>query len=467
MKITVPVLCVLALAPASVFAQEIAENVPDAAAKLAPKITTALRDTNPSGRMLAAVLPFGDQNGQVTAALGVLPRQIQGQLIEELSVSLVSAGLPHIKLFDVDALDSHLDAKSGTLASVSIRDPATARQKLNAVGLQVGILGSISKFDNKTALIRVLVLLPATEFTIQVEVAGWTLEDDVLDDSIVPPIPSNDGPGSATARRRVTISFEGLSRSSNRWVPLPLERPKNGTGPYRTALILRVNRREFANQPYRIIAANHGIPQTRLSLGWTPGNDDKDRVFATAVYVDGVSTFKRNKGTGGVRKWKRDIRHPAYVSKNILTAPGRKFLPKSGGDERRFDEGMLDNASGDGHSRWTIKGFQIGSRFAEQFVFGSASNSIAAGLSQNVSQVGLISAFVYAEKLKSDNRGRIFENKGIGTEPKAEVPSPIFQVKVKDWHPEPVDVWHVLYRYDDDPNCPPEDECEPYLPFTP
>ena len=178
--------------------------------------------------------------------------------------------------------------------------------------------------------------------------------------------------------------------------------------------------------------------------------------------------------------WKRDLRHSAYVGKHVLTANDRVFIETDGYDDERFTDSKIYYVSDpslrrlqlppEGHSFWNVKGFQRGSDDAAQFLFGTSAHSVGVGAGQNVNQIGLISAFFYAEKLADDVPVEACYTRSLpggGIQVGPTIPSPVTKVGVKNYYQYPAEVWHIQYVYEDDPDKPDDDVLEPFQPFQP
>lgn len=397
-----------------------------------------------SAQILLAVFKFGDDHDEVSRKLGMAPTQLQGHIIQELERKFKAdtALGNRFSVLDVDALDQRISNS----VSVRFNDPAFTRVKLSQKGIGACLLGTLIENQAGGYTCTVKVVLPG-------EVSS-PIQLDIRKTGIEPFTPTG---GSTKLSGRFNVELFAQAKGSSTFQELELRQAKDQSGEFRNALLVSIDRAKYFGQPFQIRLTNFkdksvAIPKADV----VAGNNDKDRVFGAAVFLDGVSSAYIQDGS----TWRKDIRHPAYVGKHLLTADDKKFVPNSTlPANSRFGKAELVSVSppNDGHSTWLIEGFQK-DQLAAQFLFGSAAQSVGAGMGQNVNQIGLISVYFYAEVMDDDQaQARAYagvpEDIGIISGP--DMPSPVTIAYVKDYYPFPAEVWHIQYMYSDDPENPP------------
>lgn len=418
-----------------------AKNLKDAGKFLGEKVGDylATADTGQT-QLLVATFRFGDEADNVSSLLGMAPTQLQGHIIESLQKTLAANSLGgRFSVLDVDQLDQ----QTGGSVLVKISNPATTRVRLSNKNIGVGVVGTILKQPSGDYLCSARVITPFdVSAPIEVKVSGPAV--DLF-------TPQKD----LKISGRFNVEIFATERNTNNRQKLQLRRANNQSGPFRNALYLQVDRTKYFGQPFEVRLTNNKAKSFTLPIAdGTPGPNDKDRVFGAAVYLDGVSSMfiETSKNSG---LWRKDIRHPAYVGKHILTADNRKFVVGQD-DTARFFKGKLVNATPPGHSVWRVQGFQKGDSTAASFLLGTAAQSVGTGMGQNVNQIGLISVFFYAEHMSDDMvpSNYIARDADIGTIAGPDIPSVVTEVGVKDYYPYPAEVWHIQYVYSDDPDVP-------------
>jgi hypothetical protein len=169
------------------------------------------------------------------------------------------------------------------------------------------------------------------------------------------------------------------------------------------------------------------------------------RLFGVVLTIDGVNSFYEDLGDGIA---KPVIVHPRIASKWVLSPPGHQIVPAN--NSSGYD---LVRVNGSGHSIIDIQGFQEDGKYARAFTFAPASQSIAAEKVGISDEIGVITAYFYAEKLPGDGvqYAREDSDPRMGTAAGRQVLQPVFRINPK-WHKEPVHTIKVFYRSPDE--CP-------------
>lgn len=434
------VLLLSTLTTASVRADDVIPGHLEDAAKALIKSVGPYLDTNGNSQLkqLIATFPFGDAQNQIGRDLGNAPSQLQSHMVSELEDYVESKGLgSKFSVLDKDELDV---ATGGSIA-VRFDNATSTRSALGSKGIAIAILGTLQKRSDGDFEItcEVVTQTASSKFTVKVGGGGVT-----------PQTPS----GSSGRSGRLIVDIYGKPKNSSNFQKIQFQETQDRGGSYRNVLFLEIDKQQYFGQPFEIHLINKQQPEISPQNNNIQGPPDKDRVFGAAVYLDGVASFlMKEDQPGGGFVWRRDCRHPAYVPKHVLTAANRAFV-KTNTDNDRFIKSDLLYATTPGHSIWRIRGFQKGEKTAKSFIFGTAAESIASGLDQNISQIGLISVHFYAERLPNDLQPAYAPASG-GILAGPEVPSPTIKVGIKDWYPVPIEVWHILYAYKGETSCPP------------
>ncbi|PHQ32497.1 hypothetical protein CEE69_25585 [Rhodopirellula bahusiensis] len=421
-------------------------NLQSAGTEIGAEIGEYLSSNNTgAAKLQIGVFRFGDASGIVSAEMGIAPTQLQGHIMESLTRHVKTNNLAHrFAVLDID----ELDITTGGSVAVKYSDPAFTRIKLSNKGIGIGVIGTLQRRPDGDFDCKVKVITPNSVSNV--------FERIVSKAGVDPFTPSWDSKISG----RFSIKVMAKPIGSSNFEELTLRRAADQSGEFRNVIYMFVDRARFAGQPYQIHLRNNESKSFVLPNALRrPGPNDADRTFGVSLYVDGVSAiFQQQIGSTDFRK---DIRHPAYVSKFLLTPSTRKLTEKENADSARFKGFEYENASPPGHSHWKVKGFQK-DQTAASFVFGTAAHSVGAGSSQNVNQIGLISAFFYAEELESDvslepadilppSQVRARE---IGTIAGPDVQSQVSRGIIKNFYQFPAEVWHLKYLYDDDSTNP-------------
>lgn len=438
------------------------QDIDSAAANLAERITTKLVELAPSNRVerhRIAVVRFNGENYTYSVNFGNLGPIFQTALADSLRTTL--AGSPAAGRYTVPRPDTLIEEVVSGLnrgldpESLSDKNIAAARALLKSYNYQVGIVGRFltqSLPTTEPLSLTATVITPETHFTETVAIsprdandAGVTGKDDLPNERLSVEV---------YVKHQPHLS----DQATEAWTRLELRRIKS---PELKNNFLLVVPRQFKGYRYKLVLRNNG--STNLG-GKFSSNNDRDRMFLAAVMVDGASAFLReelNAQTGQI-EYLPDTRHFSRLPKRILTPPNTYIQEDRNNSNTRLAGGVLTNGGGIAdHSVANILGFQRGRNVADAFVFGEAKDSVGAGLIGSVNEIGLISVYFYPEyPLPGDAvELRLRDIEAIGTQRGPQVQSPIFTVTVQNVDTVPVSIWHILYRYDNDPNLP---DAEPF-----
>lgn len=478
-----------------------AANLPELADKFVSKIMASNLPTPASGKLRVGVFAFANKSGKYPKTdFGPLGQVIQGQVESSLRKSLgqsplagkysVLTAVPGLQdVFETANLDPQ-GIYSGTVTSV--------RSLLNSANIQVAIIGrfdfdsvtEISGNNARDAKVTVTVILPSTDFTVELTVQPLDILTQAGSGQISQPDPGSlTGTNSNGASPKYSVKMFWKSdenkpdSDASSWTSIPLEIATNPNSELYSVFFLKLTKATHKGKRYKIQLANKGVSQTFGDA--TDTLLDADRLVAAAVILDGVNSFYQDTGlidSSGNPVAGPVVRHPSLVTKWILTAPGRalqpspnnvvgypngrKWTPVNGtpamntsvgqdtegariglGVDQRLLNGNFISPGGLGGSVQDIRGFQKNSNFADAFVFGDAAGSIAEGVGIT-NDVGLIAVHFYEELLPIHTPSAP-SNSAAGTLPGQELKNTVFKVKVR-LEPNPTEVWRIFYRYEDE-----------------
>ncbi|QGJ71657.1 Hypothetical protein PBC10988_33640 [Planctomycetales bacterium 10988] len=461
-----------------VWSQEfnVSPNLPQAATQVAKKIAQKLKSHQPNvGHMGIAVLAFGDEKRKITAQMGNLSTVMQGEIIKSLKEAIKKEELDKFDVLRYSQIENVF--KGTSPLGLTDKDPSAAREVLEEIdGVDIAVVGHF-KFNGsdtsvlpKKLTISSTIVLPNTTEKVTHQVFTSDIKDLMGDGT---------DPDEFQLENRIVAEIYALPKgypllsSVENYTKLPLKLCKDHSSKFFGKLVLVIDKDKYEGRPYFIKLINTGEPFHPASA--EANNEpytipDKNRLFSVSAYVDGVSVFYNKVITAGVVTYEKDIRHPAYVSRPILTGKGQRY--SSNGSNPRLGEGTIVSTSGTDGSTWTVRGFiranltDPPSSTADLFLFGTAEDSIGAEFSTgNRSQIGLISLFTYTERLSSDQTFGAVAEPEAGTEPGPTIPFPLVKTSIQNYHQEIYEVLQIFYRYSDSDSLPmdPDD----LVPFEP
>ncbi|MES2793116.1 MAG: hypothetical protein V4719_26130 [Planctomycetota bacterium] len=454
------------------------------------------------------VFTFADRDGKYDKAeFGTLGQIAQGQLETALRPELSAAPGKYSMLTPSPGLKDAFDTANLDPQGIYSGGVDGARHILQSVNIQVGIIG---RFDFKTVKdlpalvlsgesvkVTVTVILPTTSKDFEVNVKASDLV------SLVGK-PTNNVPGlepSTAERFKVEFYLKKLGMTPDTdqdeatWEKLMLQVSTNPNSSFHNVYFL-VLKNELKGRRYKIRLINSGVPTTSGQAEFAALQ--KDQLVAAALLIDGVNSLYEDTGLTDPATSPPSpiigpvVRHPAVVSKWVLTSPGRKlssapahivkytppvrFLnpnetnqnlilasmqdgkgPKLGlGVEDRLLNGQLTPVSGAGGAIVDVRGFQTSDQFSNSFEFGDTKGSVAEGVGVT-NDVGMIAVHFYNEFFPFPTPV-ILSAGGAATHPGVRLTNPIFRVKFR-LSDNPSQVTRIFYRYEDE--VPPDLNLQP------
>jgi hypothetical protein len=175
---------------------------------------------------------------------------------------------------------------------------------------------------------------------------------------------------------------------------------------------------------------------------------ERNRLFGVALSVDGVNSIHQDLGDGEV---KPVIVPPHHARKWVLGPPGQRIVPAD------TPHGYaLRPEAGTAHSVIDVRGFQKDDQHALAFKFAPASQSVAAEKVGIVSEIGVITAHFFSEKLPGDVQavGAAMETPKLGAATGRQVLQPVFRIR-PEFYKDPAVTLRLFYRTSEDCPIPP------------
>ncbi len=436
-RILLAAVTALGLQAGSAFAQlETSASMAEELAQKAHKAILAKMDNNPQFRV--AVFAFGDAQNKVTVALGGESMNIQGELI--FNLRKLASG----KYFVLDkaGLAREFQGESIDPTSINPADPAETAKVLVKLGISAGLVGAmqvdsaqfVSNPPQGDQKMKVEATLIFDDGTYDQELPGEFDPDTVLSPGEVQPPGTNpSGETKPSGRFNVEILVDGQVQQLQQGTD-----PNNH--PQHHNVFFIVLPRSAKGKEVTIRLTNNAQPP----IGWRNVNPqaEQNRLFAVAVKVDGVNSIYQADGTyneDGTPHIGPVVLHPINCSKWVLTGPGKivRAAPDGGFVLDNIRPGEND------HSVRPIPGFQKGKDKADVFTLATARESIAetVGISN---ELGLIEAHFYPMRLDGD----VKILRAAGIKAGRRIRHDIHHVNL-DLYYNPVEVWRIFYRYED------------------
>jgi hypothetical protein len=196
---------------------------------------------------------------------------------------------------------------------------------------------------------------------------------------------------------------------------------------------------------YIVRLANRGIGQGDIGFSMTNPDPQLEakRLFGVALTIDGVNSFFEDVGDG---ERKPVVVHPRKATKWVLSPPGYRIAAAENPSGY-----VLAREQGAGHSIFDVQGFQTDNKTARSFTISPASLSVAAESAGITDEIGVISAYVYGEKLPGDQLTYASRESPapLGTTAGRQVHQPIVTIRPQ-FHKEPFLTIKIFYRSADE-----------------
>jgi hypothetical protein len=377
-----------------------------------------------------AVFPFGDTTGKITLSNHETATYVQATLNYQLGRQLGGLAKGRFTLLDKFGLAREFADAGVDPTSVSVRNPDVA-DTLAKVGIDAAVLGTINL--EKTRVEAVVAFADRR--------AGTT-----------PIKPSSnlgfDKEGSRTdfAQR---LGMELWLRTGDSYRRATIVTTRNPESPH-IGQLFAIIPRESTEAEFIIRLSNRGLPTQKdydLVFGMRHPDiaQERKRLFGVALSVDGVNSIFQDLGDGEA---KPAIVPPSQARRWVLGPPGHRIVPAD--NPHGY---VLRAEAGTGHSVIDVRGFQKDDQHALSFKLAPASQSVAAEKVGIVSEIGVITAHFFGEKLPGDQQrfGAIEATPKLGTSTGRQVLQPVFRIR-PDFYKDPTLTLRLFYRTSED--CP-------------
>jgi hypothetical protein len=440
----------LSIAPARGQEPEPGPDWADVAPAVAAQGAAAVREridqrfaANPNAKPFrVAVFPFGDATGKITQQNHDNLFQAQGAYTQALGSELAKVAKGKFLILDKFAVSREFRDSGIDPASVSAENPElpVALEKLS---IDVAILASVAYSDGGTPLVydddghRIK---PTLVF------AGKAGGDSIISTPPSQPLSVDSPVSTQVLNTRILIELWHKQGNSAKLIPI-VSTQNEGNGEQVNVWYAVIPAASEGTE-YVVRLVNRGMSRDPEAFNFYPiGNQDESlearRLFGIVLTVDGVNSFYEDLGDG-VRK--PVIVHPRNASKWILGPPGHRIVPASNPSGY-----SLVREQGTGHSIIDVLGFKTDDQNSRAFTFGPASQSIAAEKVGISDEIGIISAYVFGEKLPGDGPVAAVPQgtPRMGTSAGRQVHQPVFRINPK-FHKEPFATFKIFYRSSDE-----------------
>jgi hypothetical protein len=470
----------------------------DLAAKIGQELNKRAPKAGGGDKQRVAVFAFGNLEGRYPVELGDNGPMLRGALVDKLAEYLDRNAPGKFSVLYPEQVDEELTKGPADPVGISGKNLALSRKLLKQFNLQVGIVGTFllktlpprpdrrgmmelpsprvfvpdlkDDLDPRNVKIETRVILPDADFQMS---AAVNSEEVRRNGNGPQPAPS----GRLGVRFFAKIDEDKPDGDASAWKQIPLFLSKQEKTENLGYLVVP---RDYEGKRYKVVLTNRGKPALV-----SHNKQDGDRMFAASLFIDGANSFMRQDG----KTYRAVSGQPDKLPRWVLTPLGKRLEADKSGMQGRIEGGKLVAAKSRAtdHSQQHVRGFQQGRAQAGAFTFTEASASIAAPELWALKKIGTISVYFYREELTSDIEVRAPEaditlgsaGSSLGSPPPTakmskktdgiiagsappkpgtalgkEIKSKTTKVKVLNWSALPTEVWHILYRYEGDPEIP-------------
>ncbi len=377
-----------------------------------------------------AVFPFGDATGKITLTNHETALYVQATLNYQLGRQLGGLAKGKFTLLDKFGLAREFADAGVDPASVSVRNPALA-ETLAKVGIDAAVLGTINL--EKSQVEAVVAFADGRGGKTPIKPSqGLGFE--------------NEGSRTDFAQR---LGLELWMRSGDTYRRATIVTRRNPESPSHGQFYAIIPR-ESAEAEFIIRLSNRGLPTQKdyekvLGVRHPDITKERQRLFGVVLSVDGVNSIYQDLGDG---EQKPVIVPPSQARKWVLGPPGHRIVPAD--NPHGY---TLRAEAGTGHSVIDVRGFQKDDQNALAFKFAPASQSVAAEKVGIVSEIGVITAQFFGEKLPGDSKvyASLMAKPKLGTSTGRQVLQPVFRIR-PEFYKEPALTVRLYYRTSEE--CP-------------
>ena len=232
--------------------------------------------------------------------------------------------------------------------------------------------------------------------------------------------------------------------------PLNLMIDKTPSSLFHNAFFVELDPGMLGKEYKVVMKCTGNIPTGPPSGYYNPNtNLEENRVFGAALLVDGVDSFAHPNGLtkrDGTPQFSLQACHSKNAIRWLLTKPAKVIRPNPS-NPNGFD--VVYGANGQDHSIRPVPGFQMDGKTAASFTFAeTGSGATAAEMVGTTNDIGMIAVHFYQQKLPGDKKNAsagVNKAGTVGTKPGRPQKHGVYKVKV-DFHNSPVESWRIFYR---------------------
>jgi hypothetical protein len=376
-----------------------------------------------------AVFPFGDPQGKITQQNHDVLFQAQGAYAQALGQELAKDAKGKFLILDKFAVarqfkDSGIDPAAVSPENTDL--PPT----LSRLGIDAAVLGSVV-YDLGWTIRPTLVF------------AGEAGQGNMVSTPASQPAMVTSAVSTWLPTSRLAIEL--WLRKGNTYEFVPIVTTRSETNFEQSNVWYAVLPPGSEGTEYIVRLANRGM--TRETDAFSMSNPDPAvearRLFGIALTVDGVNSFFEDLGDG---ERKPAVVHPRKATKWVLSPPGHRIVPADNASGY-----VLAREQGAGHSIFDVQGFQTDNKTARAFTISPSSLSVAAESVGITDEIGVITAYIFGEKLPGDQITYASQQEpaALGTTAGRQLHQPVMTIRPK-FHKEPFLTIKIFYRSADE-----------------
>lgn len=437
----------------------LAADTADFAAEITPQIQALITaGLIPLGvsQPTIAVLPFSNEDGDVTLETAETLLSLQGELISELKKQNIGTVLD---LKDIKKSFERTKVSPADINPVTKTAAAAAMQKME---WHCCITGSFDlkdvgdaklSFSKRKALRLALNLLYAPP-------AGKGNTITVSQ----PQVPANPGIVIPPSTPSISGRFDVALVVNGKPLDLMIDKTPNST--FHNAFFAELDPADIGKEFTVVMKCTGNIPTGPPSGHYNPDtNLEENRVFGAVLLVDGVDSFAHPNGQtkkDGTPQYSLQACHPKNARRWLLTKPAKVITPAPSNPSGFIVE---YGKNGQDHSIRPVPGFQMDGKTAASFTFAEAGKGeTAAEMVGTTNDMGIVAVHFYQQKLPGDMKNAdagVNRAANLGTKPGRPQPHGVYRVNV-DFHNSPVESWRIFYRTKGTPPPVPPENLVPY-----
>lgn len=444
-----------------------AENAPQIAAMIKPLLAVYGLD-QPN----IAVLPFSNEDGDVTLDTAETLVSLQGELISALKKENLGTVLD---LKDIKKSFARTKVSPGDINPVTKSAAAEAMKKLE---WHCCITGSFDikdtgdaklSFSKRKALkLALSMIYAASDADPGNNNNNVPKNKDPKNNGVVSvnqnELPVNPGIVTPPSTPAISGRFDVSLVCDGKPLNLMIDRTPSST--FHNAFFVELDPSMIGKEYTVVLKCTGNIPTGPPSGYYNPDtNLEENRVFGAALLVDGVDSFAHPNGLtkrDGTPQYSLQACHSKNAIRWLLTKPA-KVIKRNPSVPGGFT--VAYGTNGNDHSVRPVPGFQMDGKTAASFTFAETGSGVtAAEMVGTTNDIGMIAVHFYQQKLPGDKKNAtagVNRAAGLGTKPGRPQKHGVYKVSV-DFHNSPVESWRIFYRAKGTKPPVPEENLVPY-----